>query len=95
MEALDEYGRRGTTRLEIYDINELDGERFSTGDIDILVNYLTGLDRRPPGGRTAIVAARAVDIGITRMISMLSAGEVSYRIEAFHTLEEAMAWLRK
>ena len=95
LEALDAYGRRGTTRLEIYDISELDGDRFSTGDIDILVDYLTGLDRRPANGKTAIVAARTVDIGITRMISMLSSGEVSYQIEAFRNVKEAMDWLSR
>lgn len=96
LKALSAYARNGTTRLEIYDVARLDGNRFSSKEIDALVDYLTSAPiRRPTGSKTAIVAAKTVDIGLTRMIAILSEGAVPYELEAFRSMEEAMDWLLK
>jgi hypothetical protein len=94
VKALTSYAQNGPTRLEIYDVSRLDEDRFSTAEIDTLVDYLRAApDRRPPNSKTAIIAAKTVDIGITRMISILSEGSISFKLEAFRSIEEAMDWL--
>ena len=92
--TLNAYAQCGPTRLEIYDISRLDEDRFSTQEINILADYLkTAPNNRPPGSRTAVIAAHTVDIGITRMLSILAEDSVSYELEAFRSEEEAMEWL--
>jgi len=94
IQSLDVYGRRGPTRLELYDARDLKGERFSAADIDLLVDYFRQHpDRRPPAGKTAIIISKTVDLGLTRMISILSEGIVNFEIEAFESEKEAIDWL--
>ena len=94
VKALDAYGKRGPTRLELYDVRELGGERFSAADMDRLVNYFRRHpDRRPHGSKTAILISKTVDLGITRMFSILSDGIVSFEVEAFRSVENARAGL--
>ena len=94
MKALDTYGKNSPTLLELYDVRKLEGERFSTADFDRLVDYLSRHHhRRPAGGKTAVVVSRTVDLGLSRMVSILSEGVVTFKIEAFRSVEEAMDWL--
>jgi len=94
IKALNAYGARGPTRLELYDARELSGKRFSTEDIDLLIEYFRQHpDRRPPQGKTAIVISQTVDLGLSRMVSILSEGIVNFEIEAFKSFPEAMDWL--
>jgi len=94
--ALDNYGRNGPTRLELYDVLGLEGERFSTTEIDLLIDYFRlHPERRPPKSRTAIVVSKTVDLGLTRMVSILSDGIVNFEIEAFRSIPEATDWLLK
>lgn len=94
IEALNAYAKKGPARLELYDVRELEGERFSAADIDQLIDYFRRHpDRRPPEAKTAIVVSKTVDVGLTRMFSILSDGIVSFEIEAFRSEEEALAWL--
>ncbi|MCP3953365.1 MAG: hypothetical protein GY697_14280 [Desulfobacterales bacterium] len=50
-------------------------------------------NRRPAGSKTAIVISKTVDLGLSRMVSLLSEGVVNFEIEAFRSVEEAMDWL--
>jgi len=94
IKALDAYGAGGPTRLELYDVRELEGERFSTADIDLLIDFFRRHPgRRPDQGKTAIVISQTVDLGLTRMVSILSEGIVNFEIEAFVSIAEAMDWL--
>ncbi len=94
IKSVNAYGKAGPTRLELYDARELEGERFSAGEIDMLVDYFRKYpDRRPPGSKTAIVVSKTVDIGIARMFSILLDGVVSFRIEAFRSVGKALEWL--
>ena len=75
-------------------MRKLEGERFSTDDLERLVDYLSSHpDRRPAGGKTAVVVSRTLDLGLARMVSLLSEGLVSFKIEAFRSVEDAMDWL--
>ncbi len=94
IKALNTYGKAGPTRFELYDVRKLEGERFSTTDIDLLIDYFRRHpDRRPAGSKTAVVVSKTVDLGLSRMVSILSEGIVTFKIEAFRSLEDAMAWL--
>lgn len=94
IKAINAYGKRGPARLELYDVRELEGERFSATDIDLLTDYFRRHpDRRPANSKTAIVVAKTVDLGITRMFSLLSDDFVSFKIEAFRSVQKAMDWL--
>ncbi len=94
IKALDIYGKNGPARLELYDVRNLEGERFSAADIDLLIDYFRlNPNRRPAGSKTAIVISKTVDLGLSRMVSLLSEGVVNFEIEAFRSVEEAMDWL--
>ena len=94
LEALHTYGKSGPTRLELYDVRKLEGERFSAAEIDRLVDYFKRHpNRRPVGSKTAVVISKTVDFGLARMVSILSEGVVTFKIEAFRSVEEAMDWL--
>lgn len=94
IQALNAYGAGGPTRLELYDVRGLEGERFSNADIDLLIDYFRRHpNRRPAQGKTAIVLSQTVDLGLTRMVSLLSDGIVNFEIEAFESISEAMDWL--
>ena len=93
--ALNTYGAEGPTRNEIYDIRNLSGERLSSDDISSLAAYFNRFSprRRPPGSRTAIVAASDVDYGIGRMIALMTEDHVPFEVEIFQSLQAAQDWL--
>ena len=93
--SLADYGLRGPTRNEIYDIRQLSGERLTADEIGELADYFQryASDRRPPGSRTAIVVARDIDYGISRMIALMSDGRVPFEVEVFRSPEAAEAWI--
>jgi hypothetical protein len=94
VKALDAYGANGPTRLELYDVRHLEGDRFSTDEIDMLIDYFRRHpDRRPPQSKTAVVFSQTVDLGLSRMVSILADGVANFKIEAFRTMDEAMQWL--
>ena len=94
IKALDTYGQIGPARLELYDVRNLEGERFSAADIDLLIDYFRrNPNRRPAGSKTAVVVSRTVDLGLSRMVSILSEGVVNFKIEAFRSVADAMDWL--
>ena len=94
IKALDTYGQIGPARLELYDVCNLEGERFSAADIDLLIDYFRrNPNRRPAGSKTAVVVSRTVDLGLSRMVSILSGGVVNFKIEAFRSVADAMDWL--
>jgi hypothetical protein len=96
LKALNTYGKKGPTRLELYDVRKLEGERFSTADIDLLVDYFRRHPkRRPAGSKTAVVIFKTVDLGLSRMVSILSEGVVTFKIEAFRSVEDVMDWLAR
>ena len=96
IKAINAYARRGPARLELYDVRKLEGERFSAADIDLLIDYFRQHpDRRPPHSKTAVLIAKTVDLGITRMFTILSEGLVSFEIETFRSEEEARSWLEE
>jgi len=94
IKALNAYGAKGPTRLELYDVRELSGERFSTEDIDLLIDYFRQHpDPRRSQGKTAVVISQTVDLGLSRMVAILSEGIVNFEIETFDSVAEALAWL--
>ena len=95
MEALDRYGRGGPTRLELYDLRNLTGERLSSADIHALIDVFRKYPEiRPPESKTAVLVASDIDFGIGRMVSMLSDGQVPFKIDVFRSREKALNWLR-
>ncbi|WP_319406812.1 STAS/SEC14 domain-containing protein [uncultured Desulfosarcina sp.] len=93
--ALERYGRSGPTRYELYDLGELTGERLSSADIRSLIDFFRKYPNiRPPESKTAILVASDIDFGIGRMISILSDGQVPFKIEVFRSLDQALNWLR-
>lgn len=92
--TLNDYGKQKPTRLELYDVRGLSGERFTTKNIQGLADFLRKhADKRPSESKTVIVVSETIDYGLSRMISMLTDGQVPYRIEVFRSVEEANQWL--
>ena len=95
IEALDRYGRGGPTRLELYDLRNLTGERLSSADIHALIDFFRKYPKiRPPESKTAVLVASDIDFGIGRMVSMISDGQVPFEIDVFRSLDQALNWLR-
>ncbi len=93
-EALNSYGRSGVTLNELYDVRKLVGERISTEDIEAVVNYFKEYGGvRPENSKTAVLVAEALDYGLSRMIQLLTEGDVPFQIDVFNALEPALAWL--
>jgi hypothetical protein len=92
---LDAYKAAGLTGRELYDVRGLEGERFSTADIDYLAEYLQQqrVSRRA-GSKTAVVVKTDVDFGLTRMVSLLTDPFVNFEIEAFRSFDDAVSWLK-
>ena len=94
IEAMNSYGKSGVTLHELYDVRQLEGERISNEDIDVVVLYFCQYGRvRPEDSKTAVLVTEVLDYGISRMIQTLTEGKVSFRIEIFKSLEDALAWL--
>ena len=92
--ALNSYGESGVTLNELYDVRNLAGERISTEDIEAVVNYFKAYGgARPESSKTAVLVAEALDYGLSRMIQLLTEGNVPFRINVFKTVEDAIAWL--
>lgn len=94
IEAMNSYGKSGVTLHELYDVRQLEGERISNEDIDVVVLYFCQFGTvRPEDSKTAVLVTEVLDYGISRMIQTLTEGKVSFRIEIFKSLEDALAWL--
>ncbi len=94
LEALNSYGKSGVTLNELYDVRKLVGERISTEDIEAAANYFKEYGGvRPENSKTAVLVAQALDYGLSRMIQLLTEGDVPFQINVFNTLEQALAWL--
>jgi hypothetical protein len=94
LDTMNSYGRSGVTLHELYDARQIEGERFSNEDIDVVVLYFRQYGKvRPEDSKTAVLVTEAIDYGISRMIQTLTEGEVSFRVEIFHSMEKALAWL--
>lgn len=95
MGALGRYGRGGPTRLELYDLRKLTGERLSSADIHSLIDFFRKYPAvRPPESKTAVLVASDIDFGLGRMVSMLSDGQVHFKIDVFRSRDKALNWLR-
>jgi len=87
---LNEYGQSKPTRFELYDAQELTGERLTTQEMQSLSRYLSKYaDKRPLDSKTIIVVNKELDFGLSRMISSLTDGQVPYKIEVCRSIEEA------
>jgi hypothetical protein len=94
IDTMNSYGRSGVTLHELYDVRQLAGKRFSNEDIDVVVLYFRQYGKvRPEASKTAVLVTEAIDYGISRMIQTLTEGEVSFKVEIFHSMEKALAWL--
>lgn len=94
IEVMNSYGKRGVTLHELYDVRQIEGERFSNEDIDVVVLYFRQYGKvRPEDGKTAVLVTEAIDYGISRMIQTLTEGEVPFKVGIFHSMEDALAWL--
>lgn len=93
--VLGRYGRNGPTRYELYDLRSLTGERLSSADIHSLIAFFGKYPKaRPPESKTAVLVASNIDFGIGRMVSMISDGQVPFKIDVFRSLDKALSWLR-
>jgi len=92
--TFDHYRKTGPTSLELYNTSDLAGRRLSSDELSMLADYLSQYkDVRPPGSKTAIVASKDLDYGLSRMISNLTEGRTFYNIQAFRSMDEAKKWL--
>lgn len=94
IQSLHAYIDDNPTTYEMYDVRELSGTRFSSGEVKKLTEFLQKQNaKRLPGSKTAIVVDRDIDFGLSRMISMMTDQTVPYRIEVFRSMDAAEKWL--
>ena len=92
--TLDQYREIGPTSLELYSTSGLSGKRLSSEELSMLADYLSLYKNvRQPGSKTAIVASKDLDYGLSRMISNLIEGRTVYNIRAFRNMDDARRWL--
>jgi hypothetical protein len=92
--ALNDYGRKGTTFFELYDLRSISGKRLTTGEISSLADFLSRHpELRSPGNKTAVVVSEDIDYGFSRMISILTEDTTAYDIEVFRDIDGAWKWL--
>ena len=92
--ALTDYGSKGPTFYELYDLRSITGKRLTSGEINSLADFLSRHpDLRPAGNKTAVVVSEDVDYGFSRMISILTEDSTVYDIEVFRDVEEGWRWL--
>jgi hypothetical protein len=96
IDTLNVYGKNKPTKFELYDLRELSGERFATNEIQGLASFLAAhAEKRVSGSKTAVVVSQTIDYGLSRMISMLTEGQVPYMIEVFRSVQDANQWLEE
>ena len=90
LRTLNEYGKNKPTRFELYDARQINGERLTSDQMQNLSGYLSQYaNTRPAESKTVIVVSQTIDFGLSRMVSLLTDGQVPYTIEVCNTLEEA------
>jgi len=94
MAVLALYGKEGPTIYELYDARTLAGKRLAFEEMNKLAGYLARFsEKRPSGSKTAIVVAKDVDFGLSRMIQILTETTTIYDIQGFRDMDEARQWL--
>ena len=78
----------------MYDARALKGKRLTNEEIHAFAVYLSKhADKRPIGGRTAVVVSEKVDFGLSRMLSILTEETTGYKIEVFQDIDAAFNWI--
>jgi len=95
LDTLRAYAESGTTRFELYDIREGEGEGFTSKQIEQIIEQAkSSLSPRPPGSKTALVTSKDVHFGMSRMYQAVSEIEgITWKTETFRSMEEACKWL--
>jgi hypothetical protein len=94
LSSLNQYGKEGPTLSELYDARALKGKRLTNEEIHAFAVYLSKhADKRPAGGRTAVVVSEKVDFGLSRMLSLLTEETTGYDIEVFQDIDAAFKWI--
>lgn len=92
--AHDFYASDPPKLLLLCDLSQADLGLFSADDITLLVKFTESRATSRRGGRTAIVAGRDLEFGLSRMYSILADLHTHpLEIRPFRDKAEALAWL--
>jgi len=93
--AAAEFYRQGPTLHTIWDVSKGSLAGLSFDLVCDLARRFTHDFPTRRGGRTAIVASKAVDYGVARMIDAVATlEETPFAVRIFYQFDEALAWIR-
>jgi hypothetical protein len=92
--ALEAFYASKFTRLLLWDMSETDLRQVQIEVLQRFVRRAAELGARRAGGKTAVVAATALQYGMARMSEAFAEIESTpYEFRAFKSREAALAWL--
>jgi hypothetical protein len=96
MEVFKKYYSGKTTRNVLWDFSTGSMVNFSSDQIRVIANFLSGVSDTRSAGKTAGVVHQDVDFGLARVFETLVESS-SYKpsIRIFRKYDEAMNWLQK
>ena len=77
----------------LMDHRQLNLDKLTMADIDVMSHHFIKLDDRLGGGKCALVTNRDVDFGIARAWELMTGDQVAMQLYVFRSMEKAHAWL--
>jgi hypothetical protein len=94
MTALKQFMEKQPTLNELWDFREGKLPTVTSGNLEQIAFYVRDNAHERAGGKSAFVASRDLEYGLSRMMRTLAEmKEVPLEIEVFRSFEEATQWL--
>jgi hypothetical protein len=85
-----------TTTNVLWDFRKGGLTLTTSGNIEAIVNFVRDNAHKRSGGKTAIIALKDLDFGITRMLmTFAEMKDVSLEAEVFRSFDNAIEWLNE
>jgi hypothetical protein len=92
VEAITSFYKKGKTKDSLWDLRAALLENFPSDGAQKISQVASRYKQQRQGGKTAIVASRDLDYGISRMHQAYMA-DFPWELEVFRSIEEACDWI--
>jgi len=94
--TVDTYYQGQVTQDILWNFADATLQQISMTDVEVLAHLTKRYGQTRPGGKTALVFARAVDYGIGRMFQLFAElSDTNVTFMPFHDLTSALLWLHR
>ena len=95
-ESLQDYYKSGPTEFIIVDLKNAKGgaKTYSHDRVVQLSSYIENIRQDREKGMTAFVAPKDLYFGICRMLEIYKDGSSKITFRTFHTMDEAVEWIK-